>query len=114
MNRVFLHHNNEVFMHYKKLKITHLFSTILLICSASIAVADHHHAHQHEKIFAMSASRPELIDAYLSKCAEAHHLAHKFEETRNSGYHWKDVKKAFGVGAVVGASAVAIIWVLKR
>lgn len=70
--------------------------------------------HEHEKIFAANASRHELIEAYLNKCGEVHYLKYHLEEAQKNYYSWKNMKQAFGIGAVVSAAALAIVYIATR
>lgn len=94
------------------------FSNVLIFSAIFFAVharADrHHHEFHHEKAFALNAARPELIEAYLTKCAEAHFLAHELKESKACHWSSKNMKQSFACGAVVGLAASALLYIVTR
>lgn len=97
--------------------VQYIFNGIIFsaIVFAAPARADrHHYEFLHEKAFAMNAARPELIEAYLAKCAEAHFLAHELQKAKVCHWSSKNMKQSFASGAVVGLAVSALLYIVTR
>ena len=92
--------------------IQRLFLCVSLLFASNAVQA--HHPHQHEKEFAARASRHELHDAFLSKCAENHYLSEALEEARKNNYSWKSIQKSFAIGVVISSATAAILYIATR
>lgn len=84
---------------------------LLFSITSNNATAD---PHQHEKVFAANATKHELADAYLSKCAENHYLAQNLEEAKKDSYTFKTLVKSFGIGAVSGLAVSLIMCIAAQ